>query len=118
MKSHFWFAIVWTLFTVLLSGLSGNTVSKMMVVDFFGADKLAHLGVYGILSWLWARSFAMNRSNKIAMCYALIISTFIGVSMEICQKFIFSGRSFEYDDMVANLTGSITALLIFSLVNK
>ena len=37
--------------------------------------------------------------------------------MEIGQKYIFTGRSFEYDDMIANTIGSLLSIGIF-MANK
>ncbi|HMS97212.1 MAG: VanZ family protein [Saprospiraceae bacterium] len=118
MKSHLTLAWIWTAVIVLLSALSGNTVKKIMVVNFFGIDKLGHLIMYGTLTWLWILALMHNTSKKRSMCFAFAISTFVGFLMEIGQKFIFTGRSFEYDDMIANTVGSILSIGIFSMVNK
>lgn len=89
-----------------------------MVVDFFGIDKLGHLIMYGILTWLWMMAMRSNKSKFISICYAFVISTLIGLLMEIGQKYIFTGRSFEYDDMAANLLGTLLSIGIFSFANK
>jgi VanZ family protein len=118
MKSHFALAWIWTAVIVILSGLSGNTVKKIMVVDFFGIDKLGHLIMYGILTWLWILALKTITSKKRSIYFALTISIFIGLLMEIGQKYIFTGRSFEYDDMMANTIGSLLSIGIFSMANK
>ena len=118
MKSHLTLAWIWTAVIVILSGISGSTVKKIMTVDFFGIDKLGHLIMYGILTWLWILALQVNTSKKRSIYFAFAISTFIGFLMEIGQKYIFTGRSFEYDDMVANTVGSLLSIGIFSMVNK
>lgn len=35
-----------------------------MVVDFFGIDKLGHLIMYGILTWLWILALKTITSKK------------------------------------------------------
>ena len=88
-----------------------------MVVDFFGIDKLGHLIMYGILTWLWILALKPLHQKR-SIYFALTISIFIGLLMEIGQKYIFTGRSFEYDDMMANTIGSLLSIGIFSMANK
>ncbi len=118
MKSHLTLAWIWTAVIVVLSAISGSTMKKMMVVDFFGIDKLGHLIMYGILTWLWILALRTYTSKKRSIYFALAISIFLGLLMEIGQRYLFSGRSFEYDDMMANTIGSLLSIGIFSMVNK
>jgi glycopeptide antibiotics resistance protein len=41
-----------------------------------------------------------------------------GVLMEILQRTMHNGRSFDFKDMIANLTGAILGLLIYKFLDK
>lgn len=118
MKKHYQIALLWSIFTITISLLSQRTAQKLFVVDFFGVDKLAHLMVYFILTWLWIKAFVFTFSYQNSFLRATIVSATIGIAMEICQKYFTEGRQFEYDDIVANLTGTIFALVIYYVINK
>lgn len=102
--------MLWTLFVIVLSAISGNTASKLMVVNFFGIDKLGHALFYFIMTWLWMRALVDKENVKMSIIISLVISLSVGYLMELGQKYWFEGRSFEYDDMVANAFGTVVAI--------
>jgi VanZ family protein len=116
-NKHYFFAIIWTTLLIVLSVISKSTASKFVIFNLFGIDKAAHLIFYAILSWLWVRAFSFGNIKK-HFIYSLILSTLLGVTLEYIQKHFTDGRSFEYDDMIANLVGSIIGLLVFSFLTK
>ena len=113
MNGKYLMALLWTIFVVILSAISGNTASKLMVVDFFGIDKLGHAFFYFVMTWLWLRAFSIKSMSHRIFSYAFLISFFVGYVMELGQKFWFEGRSFEYDDMVANTFGALLATWMY-----
>jgi len=51
--------------------------------------------------------------------YMLLAGVFMyGVLMEILQRTLHNGRSFDFKDMIANLTGAIIGLLIYKFLDK
>jgi VanZ family protein len=111
---HYTLAFVWTCILIVLSVISKGTASKLAIIDFFGVDKLAHLIFYAVLSWLWVRAMSNSKIEKSALV-SFLISTTLGVSLEFIQKYCTDGRSFEYDDMIANLVGTVIGLIIYKL---
>ena len=109
-------SIVWAIIIFSISSTPGNELPSLK----FGLDKLAHITVYGIFSYLLLFAFA-NSSNKNyvqKIYYSFLISFLYGVFEEYHQLFV-PGRFFSYVDMYANLIGSIVGVLIwhFNLFN-
>lgn len=116
MKSKFFTALIWTLIVIVLSAISGNTASRLMVVDFFGIDKVGHIIFYFIMNWLWMRALVTPQNKIKGILMSLTISITVGYLLELGQKYWFEGRSFEYDDMVANAIGAALAIVIQQLL--
>jgi VanZ family protein len=112
-NKYFKYALLWTLFTIVLSLISKSTASKLQLMDFLGIDKLYHLLFYALMAWLWAKAFEPMFTPKRSILYASVLPFFIGIFMEFCQKWFSEGRAFEYDDMVANSVGMMVGLLVF-----
>ncbi|MBK8347598.1 MAG: VanZ family protein [Saprospiraceae bacterium] len=103
-------AVCWTLLTVYLSLISARSASAFNVWDFVGFDKLAHLVFYTMFSFLWCMAL---RKKEINFSNVLFFSISFGILMEICQLYLFNGRSFELYDIIANILGSIIGLILF-----
>lgn len=114
MNRHYYLAFLWTCLLVVLSVISKGTASKLAFIDFFGIDKVAHLVFYALLSWLWVRALSQSMMKKSALI-SFTISTILGISLEFIQKYCTDGRSFEYDDMIANLVGTFIGLAVFKI---
>lgn len=103
-------AIAWTLLTLYLSLISARSASEFNLFDFVGFDKLAHLSFYTIFSFLWAMALRETNTGK---NFVLFFSVSFGILMEICQFYLFNGRSFELYDILANIIGSFMGVILF-----
>ena len=112
-KFYFGMAIFWTILTLYLSLISARSASKFNIWDFTGTDKLAHLIFYAVFSFLWCMSL---RKRNVEKKYVLFFSIFFGILMEICQLYLFNGRSFELFDIIANIIGSVVGLILFKKI--
>lgn len=66
-----------------------------------GLDKLAHVAIFGALTYFGARAYG----EKIILLAALLVT--YAVSIEFLQKALFPYRSFEIYDIVAGLIGIV-----------
>lgn len=78
-------------------------------INFEGSDKVAHFIVYAILATLI--SVGLHRAPRphapwVLLGVPVLFATLYGVSDEIHQLFV-PGRTFSFQDMVANTTGAI-----------
>ena len=103
-------ALIWTIMILYLSLISANQATKFNVFDFYGVDKLGHIIFYTTFSFLWCMSFRERNTDKKNI---LIFSISFGVLMEICQLYLFNGRSFELYDILANILGSVVGIILF-----
>lgn len=108
-------ALFWTFLLMYLSLISARQAAILQVWDIFGIDKIGHLSFYASLTFLWSMAL---RSKKISNYFVLFFSICFGVLMEICQLYLFNGRSFEVYDIIANIVGSFVGLILFkNLIN-
>ena len=88
--------------------------------DGISIDKIGHLAVYWMLTWLLIfASLKKSKNNSQVYTKALLISIFYGVCLELLQLLIFVTRSFEFLDIIANISGSYLGYLTFKhLIGK
>jgi len=108
----------WVFVIVVLSLLPKSSIDTGSLKLFKGADKIVHFGMYAILMFLWMiaikKNTKPNRNNRVL--YAVIFSVVLGIMLELMQKYLVIGRSFDTFDIIANITG-VTFVIIF-LNNK
>ena len=109
-KTYLFLAFIWTLLTLYLSLISARQAAKFNMWDILGIDKLGHLVFYTIFSFLWCMALARTQTTKKNI---FIFSVSFGVFMEICQLYLFNGRSFELYDVLANIVGSFIGVILF-----
>ncbi len=109
-------AACWILMITILSLIPTNSLKKFSV-DIISFDKLAHIFIYSVLSFLiaWGLQKTIKRKNLTlkTLGFIFVISIFYGIGMEIGQKLLSTGRYFEYYDIIANIIGSFIGLLFF-----
>lgn len=83
------------------------------------ADKIGHLGAYGLLTWLvlWGLKQDHQLNGK-SMVWTVLGTSLYGILLEFVQWAFFPHRYFEVWDMVANITGACTSLILFRLFNN
>lgn len=107
-KTGYWLlAILWTSIIIFLLCMPGSQVPKTAGSFKFppGTDMAVHVVLFAVLHVLWARSF---QRGFISSKYSIRIGSFIvafGIVMEFIQYFFVPNRSFEWEDIVADILG-------------
>jgi VanZ family protein len=109
--------IGWALIILVLSLLPSSSLPSLSWSEFLGADKLAHLGVYMIFSFLLVLTFNNSRP-KLKYRSAILFSSAYGILMEVLQFLIYTGRNFEFLDIIANIIGSFLGTIFFTFLVK
>ena len=92
-----------------LSSLPGTAYPHL----FFSADKLLHLGEYGILGYLLARALGQYQlKRRVLFMTAVSICFVYGVSDELHQFFV-PNRCSSIVDIIADVTGSSLGIGIY-----
>jgi len=102
-------SLLWAIIILYLSLANINENETIKVLLFPFSDKIAHLTVYAILSFL----ILYDRSKKKKLLFPFIVSVFYGILMELLQYSLTTYRSFEVADMIANTIGAIIGLLFY-----
>ena len=100
---------IYAVFIFYLSSLPGTTY----IPPFFSADKVFHLGEYGILGYLLARALGRyHLRKKVLFITAVSICFVYGISDELHQFFV-PNRCTSFMDVVADGMGSSLGIWIY-----
>jgi VanZ family protein len=112
-------AFLWALFILVICGIPGHDLPEVRFLDWLKPDKVIHLFVYAILSYLLinglmkqdASTFLKNNSKT----WAVVLSICYGILIEVLQKYVFIDRSGEVFDAMANAAGVFIGLWFFNM---
>jgi VanZ family protein len=108
----------WLIICTILLVLPGSAFPKEDWLSKIWFDKWVHIGLFGILTFLWCRVRypGINREvqrNKILYYVVIAVITY-GVAMEFIQQFLVANRSFDYGDIVADALGSYAGYFLYT----
>lgn len=111
-------ALTWAGLLAILSLMPNDRMPKFSWADLWSPDKFGHVIFYCIFSYLIM--YALHRqkerikSGRVIFIGVLTACTY-GLLMEFLQRFFSPSRYFELLDIIANIIGSFTAILIYKL---
>ena len=108
------FALVWAVVIFILCCTPGKYVPNAHWLDLLSFDKLVHASIFFVLSALWL--IYLIRSAKVSsVAVAVVILGCIsyGGLLEVMQAKVFSQRSGDWFDFIANSLGCVLALWLF-----
>ncbi len=110
--------IIFFSYCLLLMGTLLAPSSNIPKVEIIGFDKLAHVIVFGILSFLMLKFWFRNESDRKSISYTFYFSVSYGILLEILQRSSFSQREFDIFDLCANIIGAIAGITVFLIFKK
>jgi VanZ family protein len=97
----------------LLPSYDLPSISRYIIVH-----RIAHLCMYLGLGFLACWNLKLN-PERMKLVYLLLAGIFMyGVLMEILQRSMHNGRSFRFSDMIVNLIGAISGILIYRYLSQ
>ncbi len=106
--------MLWLIAILVLTQMPGSETPRTSL--FEGFDKIIHGSIFAVFVLLMVVGFIKQRKyiklRTKAKSIALTIGIVIGVILEIVQSAV-PDRSFEWLDMLANVGGSLTGILLF-----
>ena len=110
-------ATLWALFILIICNLPMGDVAKSP--SFFpGFDKLVHCGLFAVLAVLYCEGSIRRWNTKTIRIEIAIKNTIVlisyGALIEMLQKYVFTWRSGEWNDLFADTVGA--CLGIFSVL--
>lgn len=107
--------IAWFFIVVFLTCLPGSDLPQMGWLNRIHFDKLVHVGLFGMLAFLFSFPFFktdITLSKKIGyLLWIAIIASLWGLAIEFIQKYFVSGRTFDLLDWAADSLGALIAFL-------
>jgi len=110
-----WFGLA-TSWTVLIFILCLAKLNNLPSLGVKGMDKYVHFTFHFVFTFLWAivvKSRFATISNK-KILNIILISLVMGITIEILQENFTTTRKADILDVMANLTGAISAGILIS----
>jgi VanZ family protein len=115
-------AFLWGLFILIICGIPGHDLPELTFLDWLRPDKLVHLFIFGLLSYLLVRGFLIQESFPIlktrSRLWAFLIASLYGVLIEILQAYVFIDRSGDVRDAIADMIGAVIGIWCFNFLMK
>ena len=111
-------AVLWLLIILWVTLTPGEELPK--TPDIIGFDKLIHLGIFLVLTFLWNRvgnEKGTKTKKEIFITNYLVFGILFAILVEYLQQYI-PGRSYDYGDMIANITGGTIGTFCFYILHR
>ncbi len=120
-RNH-WKSIVWAAFIMVVCAIPSDQVQKVTFVKIPYLDKIIHFILYFVFALLVIsgnNSLREKRNVTVkAILWAAAITLTYGILVELLQHFIFTTRSAEFWDIVANILGFLAAAFAYQPANR
>ena len=114
--------MLWALVILILCGMPGKDIPHISFLELLSFDKFVHAGIFFALILLTVRGFLMQtrflKLQQQAKVIAFVICVAYGGSLEIMQGTIFTDRSADIFDFIANSFGCAMGLLFYSKIER
>ena len=110
--------IAWFFIVLVLMCLPGQDLPPTDWLHISYVDKWLHVGVFGLLvflfCWPFYRSVFTQKVRKYYFIKIALTVSIWGLAIEFIQKFYIPGRSFDLLDWAADSTGALLGFFICS----
>lgn len=112
-------AIIWTCIIFLLCSTPGRYIPTTSWLELLSFDKFVHASIFFMLVVLWLTYFQQKQhSHFINNIFLICACIAYGGLLEVMQATLFSQRSGDWLDFVANSFGCIAGFLFFYKVKN
>lgn len=111
---HNFLGIAWAVFILVLSAIPGDQFEKS---KYEYVDKVIHGILFTVLYYQLSVGFIKQRVfrslRERTLLKVFVICTVYGIAIEVLQGTVFLNRSIEFGDIMFNLAGCVTGLVVF-----
>lgn len=117
---YFFPAFMWALFILTVSLVPASKIPSIPILQMKFADKIIHFVMYFVFAAFISIGFYRQNQTGIKKNYfiSFIIPFFFASATEIMQRLVISGRSGDFYDMLANLSGILAGIIIARSFSK
>ena len=112
MLKYYWPAILWALFILILCSIKLSDVPNTPLF-FPGFDKLVHCGLFFVMMVFITAGYTRKHTPAVLSVKTIAVFTVVtivyGGTIELLQKYIFTWRSGEWNDLFADVIGILMA---------
>ncbi len=106
-------AIIWALIILGLCSIPGQFIPSVSLLELLSFDKWVHAGMFFVLCMLILLHLLQGNYSPRTVYVFLLLCVAYGCLLEVMQGTLFSNRSADWHDMVANTFGCLMALLFY-----
>ncbi|MBX3164773.1 MAG: VanZ family protein [Bacteroidetes bacterium] len=110
------FSILWAGVIFMLCATPGQYIPTANWLELLSFDKFVHASVFFVLTALWLLVALKYRQSKTTAWLYFLLCVVYGGALEMMQATVFSNRSADWQDMVANTLGCVVALWLFKKI--
>lgn len=103
-------SLIWALIILILTLTPGKSVPDLKIFTY---DKLGHLGIFLIQAYFFVSGLYLDKKSVTkSILWGLLLTVIYGAIIEIGQGYV-PDRAMDWQDLVANCTGSVLGIAIF-----
>ncbi len=119
---HTKWALLWALLILILCGMPGKDIPHISFLELLSFDKFVHSSIFFVLIILLIRGFLLQTDYLVlrrrAKQSAFAICVMYGGALEIMQATLFTDRSADIFDFIANSFGCIMGLVLYDKIEQ
>ena len=120
MLRYYFSSIFWAVVILFVSSIPSYELPDFSFWKLFTFDKVAHIVMYGILSFQVMKSCIRQYANwwlrYNAARVAIVFSIFYGAAIEVFQEFALIDRHGDWMDLVSNIIGTFVGVWVFRMI--
>ena len=105
-------AVLWGILVMVVLVMPNPGIKRPGVLDIPHSDKIVHFLLFFVLYILSAKATDYTKSKISKWGLFLIISLYALITE--CVQLVLEDRSFEFFDIIANITGALAALFFYN----
>jgi VanZ family protein len=119
LKDHpYKLSLAWAIIIFILCATPGRFIPSANWLELLSFDKWVHAGVFFILVSLLGISVQVHDQSRKVFLICFLLSLLYGGALEIMQAKVFSERSADWYDMIANSFGCLMGLVLNKRINR
>ncbi|MES2513472.1 MAG: VanZ family protein [Bacteroidota bacterium] len=119
LKHSLLFACLWTIIIFILCCTPGRFVPTANWLELLSFDKFVHASIFFLLTCLWLNfCLKLGKLSNTAIALTLAFCIAYGGMLEVMQATVFSQRSGDWLDFIANSFGCLMGWWFFSKQKK
>jgi VanZ family protein len=119
---HTKWAMLWALLILILCGMPGKDIPHISFLELLSFDKFVHASIFFIFILLSVRGFVLQtqflKLKHLAKPTAFWICVAYGGLMEVMQATLFTDRSADVYDFIANSFGCLMGWIFYNSIER